>query len=90
MHVIKDGQLQRYLMFYEAVAADVRRSVGVAASQDGIRDWKRLDRCAFPRLPSRFAAKGLYRLSAVLHTCNFSALALPVTRVWHSPVATAA
>ena len=44
VHVIKDGALQRYLMFYEAVAADGSRAIGVAASKDGIRGWKRLDR----------------------------------------------
>jgi hypothetical protein len=44
VHVIKDGTLQRYLMFYEAVAADGRRAIGAAASKDGIRGWKRLDR----------------------------------------------
>ena len=36
----------RYLMFYEAVAGDGRRSIGVAVSPDGIRGWKRMDRCA--------------------------------------------
>lgn len=45
VHVIKDGALQRYLMFYEAVAADGSRAIGLAASKDGIRGWKRLDRC---------------------------------------------
>lgn len=45
VHVIKDGQLQRYLMFYESVAADGSRSIGLAASQDGVRGWKRLERC---------------------------------------------
>jgi hypothetical protein len=49
VHVIKDGALQRYLMFYEAVAADGSRAIGVAASKDGIRGWKRLDRSV--RLP---------------------------------------
>lgn len=44
MHVVKDGDLKRYLMFYEAVAADGSRSIGLAASEDGIRGWKRLER----------------------------------------------
>jgi hypothetical protein len=44
VHVIKDGALQRYLMFHESVAGDGTRSIGLAASQDGIRGWKRLDR----------------------------------------------
>lgn len=48
VHVIKDGALQRYLMFYEAVAAGGRRAIGVAASKDGIRGWKRLDRSVTP------------------------------------------
>ncbi len=42
--MVKDGDLQRYLMFYEAVAADGTRSIGLAASQDGISGWQRLDR----------------------------------------------
>ena len=44
---VQDGELQRYLMFYEAIGADGRRSIGLAASEDGIRGWQRLDRCAF-------------------------------------------
>lgn len=35
-------------MFYEAVAEDGRRSIGVAASPDGIRGWKRMDRYRCP------------------------------------------
>ena len=31
-------------MFYEAVAADNRRSIGMAVSKDGVRDWQRLGR----------------------------------------------
>jgi len=31
-------------MFYEAVAADNRRSIGMAVSKDGVRDWQRLAR----------------------------------------------
>ena len=52
MHVVKDGELQRYLMFYEAAAADGTRSIGLAASQDGISGWERLDRCARSSGPS--------------------------------------
>ncbi len=60
-HVVKDGELQRYLLFYEAVAADGRRSIGLAASEDGIRGWARLHRCrqfclvvpGFPSLRNR-------------------------------------
>lgn len=31
-------------MFYEAVAADDTRSIGLAVSKDGKTDWQRLDR----------------------------------------------
>ena len=31
-------------MFYEAVAADNRRSIGMSVSKDGVRDWQRLAR----------------------------------------------
>ena len=31
-------------MFYEAVAVDNRRSIGMAVSKDGVRDWQRLGR----------------------------------------------
>ena len=31
-------------MFYEAVAADDKRSIGMAVSKDGVRDWVRLGR----------------------------------------------
>lgn len=48
VHVIKDGALQRYLMFYESVAGDGTRSIGLAASKDGIRGWKRLGRYMHP------------------------------------------
>ena len=30
-------------MFYEAVAEDDRRSIGVAVSKDGLKGWKCLD-----------------------------------------------
>lgn len=32
-------------MFYEAVAEDDTRSIGLAVSQDGKTGWKRLERC---------------------------------------------
>lgn len=32
-------------MFYEAVAEDDTRSIGLAVSQDGKTGWQRLDRC---------------------------------------------
>ena len=31
-------------MYYEAVAADNKRSIGMAVSQDGVKDWRRLGR----------------------------------------------
>lgn len=33
-------------MWYEGVAEDGTRSIGVAVSQDGITGWKRRDGCA--------------------------------------------
>ena len=30
----------RYVMFYEAVAEDDRRSISLAVSRDGIKDWQ--------------------------------------------------
>ena len=33
-----------WIMFYEAVAADNRRSISLAVSKDGIKDWRRLGR----------------------------------------------
>ena len=36
--------LRRWIMFYEAVAADNKRSIGMAVSKDGVRDWQRLGR----------------------------------------------
>lgn len=35
---------RRHLMFYEAVAEDDTRSIGLAVSQDGRTGWQRLDR----------------------------------------------
>ncbi|KAK2969039.1 hypothetical protein RJ640_007904 [Escallonia rubra] len=35
----KDG---KYVMAYEGVAADGRRSIGMAVSADGLKDWRRL------------------------------------------------
>lgn len=39
--VVKDIDTKKYFMFYEGVAADGRRSIGVAVSDDGIGGWKR-------------------------------------------------
>ncbi|KAK9805256.1 hypothetical protein WJX72_009116 [[Myrmecia] bisecta] len=43
-HVVRDSASKRYVMFYEAVADDDRRSIGLAVSRDGLRGWARLDR----------------------------------------------
>ena len=32
---------KQYVMFYEAVAADNSRSIGLAVSPDGVSDWER-------------------------------------------------
>lgn len=34
----------RWIMFYEAVSADNTRSISLAVSKDGVRDWQRLGR----------------------------------------------
>jgi hypothetical protein len=39
--VVRDLDSKRYFMFYEAVAEDNTRSIGVAVSEDGIYGWKR-------------------------------------------------
>ena len=36
-------------MFYEGIAADGSRSIGLAVSKDGVKNWKQLDR--FGNLP---------------------------------------
>ena len=44
MHVpaqTRDVDNRQYVMFYEAVAADNTRSVGLAVSKDGRSDWQR-------------------------------------------------
>lgn len=39
--VVRDVDSRRYFMFYEGVAADGRRSIGVAVSEDGRGGWQR-------------------------------------------------
>lgn len=39
--VVRDAESRQFLMFYEAFAADGRRSIGVAVSEDGLRNWER-------------------------------------------------
>ncbi|KAI3429174.1 uncharacterized protein J3R85_008598 [Psidium guajava] len=40
--VVKNRKAGNYLMAYEGVAADGKRSIGVAVSEDGLKNWKRL------------------------------------------------
>lgn len=40
--VLRNGKDGKYLMAYEGVPADGRRSIGLAMSEDGIKNWKRL------------------------------------------------
>ena len=39
--VVRDIDTKQYFMFYEAVAEDDSRSIGMAVSPDGLRSWKR-------------------------------------------------
>lgn len=39
--VVRDLDSLKYFMFYEAVAADGSRSIGLAVSDDGLRNWRR-------------------------------------------------
>eukprot|EP00887_Chlorella_sp_A99_P007636 scaffold20.g7636.t1 len=39
--VVRDLDSKRYFMFYESVAADGRRAIGLAVSADGLRAWQR-------------------------------------------------
>ena len=41
-HVVFDSSTKQYVMFYEGVARDDSRSIGVAVSTDGLRGWKRV------------------------------------------------
>ncbi|KAF6171819.1 hypothetical protein GIB67_007340 [Kingdonia uniflora] len=40
-HVVRYGKDRGYIMAYEGVAADGARSIGLAVSPDGLKDWKR-------------------------------------------------
>lgn len=42
--VIRDIDTKKYFMFYEGVARDNARSIGLAVSEDGIRGWRRHSR----------------------------------------------
>jgi predicted GH43/DUF377 family glycosyl hydrolase len=39
---VRDVDSRSYFMFYEAVAADGSRSIGLAVSKDGLKRWERL------------------------------------------------
>lgn len=43
-HVVRDLDTKKFVMWYEGVAADGSRSIGIAVSDDGISDWRRHDR----------------------------------------------
>mmetsp|Transcript_28728 Transcript_28728/g.73066 ORF Transcript_28728/g.73066 Transcript_28728/m.73066 type:complete len:445 (-) Transcript_28728:259-1593(-) len=53
-HVVRDVDNRQYLMFYEAVAADGSRSVGLAVSKDATT-WSR---CPYPVLTAASKAPG--------------------------------
>ncbi|XP_010683129.1 uncharacterized protein LOC104897868 [Beta vulgaris subsp. vulgaris] len=40
--VVKDKKVGNYLMAYESVAKDGKRSIGMAVSEDGLKDWRRV------------------------------------------------
>ena len=59
--------LRRWIMFYEAVAADNKRSIGMAVSKDGVRDWQRLGRPVLEAgQPGSWDAGGVCSPSVVL------------------------
>lgn len=39
--VVRDIDTKQFFMFYEGVAADGTRSIGLAVSKDGLKGWKR-------------------------------------------------
>lgn len=48
--VVRDIDSKQYFMFYEAFCRSTnRRSIGLAVSKDGVKDWKRLDRPVLDR-----------------------------------------
>ncbi|KAF8390154.1 hypothetical protein HHK36_024676 [Tetracentron sinense] len=40
-HVVRNRKNGEYVMVYEGVAADGQRSIGLAVSPDGLKDWKK-------------------------------------------------
>lgn len=55
----------RFVMWYEAVAQDGSRSIGVAVSSNGISDWRRRDRQAFSGLLTALSSKHVHAFSFV-------------------------
>lgn len=53
--VVRDVDTKRFFMFYEGVAADGSRSIGVAVSDDGKSGWQR---CAQPVLTGSSSCSG--------------------------------
>jgi hypothetical protein len=45
--VVRDIDTKKYFMFYEGIAEDGRRSIGVAISDDGVKNWRRQAEPAF-------------------------------------------
>lgn len=41
--VVRDKKVGNYLMAYEGVAKDGKRSIGLAVSSDGLKDWRRIN-----------------------------------------------
>lgn len=52
---VRDIDNRQFVMFYEAVAADNRRSIGMAVSKDGKTNWQR---CPYPILTAAGAEAG--------------------------------
>ena len=63
----RDVDNRQYVMFYEAVAADNSRSIGMAVSKDGMTGWKR---CPQPVL--RAGEKGRWDSGAIGQPCAVS------------------
>ena len=56
----------RWIMFYEAVASDDTRSISMAVSKDGLKDWARLGRPVLEAgQPGSWDAGGVCSPSAV-------------------------
>ncbi|KAL2903986.1 hypothetical protein RDABS01_002696 [Bienertia sinuspersici] len=40
--VVRDNKVGNYLMAYEGIARDGKRGIGIAVSEDGLKDWRRV------------------------------------------------